>query len=219
MSSVSGYKFHGSQIAVLVGVAADSPPPAIEGISKTNPAVVTSAGHGLSDGDVVQISGVVGMTEVNGKRYVVEVVTSSTFQLLGVDSTGYGTWASGGTWQVGEFSNFCDLTNYNRTGGTSPEISKTALCSVAQEYLLGLPDFGTTQIDYNFAPATAIQQAIQAAYVSGDLIAVKVVLPENGGMMVQMGFVQQTSESAAVGGIWAGSMTIRNTGNREDFFV
>ncbi len=219
MSSVSGYKFHGSQIAVLVGFAADSPPPAIEGISKANPAVVTSAGHGLSDGDVVQISGVVGMTEVNGKRYVVEVLTSSTFELLGVDSTGYGTWASGGTWQVGEFSNFCDLTNYNRTGGTSPEIGKTALCSTAQEYLLGLPDFGTTQIDYNFAPATAIQQAIQASYVSGDLIAVKVVLPENGGMMVQMGFVQQTSESAGVGGIWTGSMTVRNTGNREDFFV
>lgn len=220
MSSVSGYKFHGSQIAVLVGFTADSPPGVITGISKANPAVVTAPSHGLVDGDVAKISGVVGMTEVNSNRYVVEFIDVNTFALLGVDSTGYGTWASGGTFEVGDFSNFCDLTNYNRTGGTSPEISKTALCSTAQEYLLGLPDFGTTQIDYNFAPATAIQRAIQAAYVSGDLIAVKVVLPENGGMMVQMGFVQQTSESAGVGNaIWQGSMTLRNTGNREDFFV
>jgi hypothetical protein len=219
MSAVSAYKFQGSQIAVLVGFTDDSPAIAITGITQASPAVVTAVGHGLEDGDVVEITAVVGMTEVNSGRYIIEVLTVDTFALLGVDSTGYGAYVSGGEVQVGEFSNFCDLTSYARTGGTSPEISTTALCSTAQEYLLGLPDFGTTQIDYNFAPATAIQQAIQDAYESGDLIAVKVVLPDDGGTMVQMGFVQQTSESAAVGGIWTGSMTIRNTGNREDFFV
>jgi len=219
MSSVSAYKFHGSQIQVLVGFTADSPVTAITAITNANPAVVTDTGHPLVDGDVVEITGVVGMTEVNSGRYVVEVIDANSFSLLGVDSTGYGTYTSGGTYEIGDFSNFCDLTNYNRTGGTSPEIQTTALCSVAQEYLLGLPDFGTTAIDFNFAPATAIQQAIQAAYVSGDLIAVKVTLPDSGGTMVQMGFVQQTSESAGVGGIWTGSMTVRNTGNREDFFA
>lgn len=218
MSTVSAYKFHGSQIAVLVGFSADSPVPAITAITQANPAVVTDTGHNLEDGDVIEISGVVGMTELNGNRYVVEVVDANSFKLLGVDSSGYGAWVSGGTYTIGDFSNFCDLTNYNRTGGTSPEISTTALCSTAQEYLLGLPDFGTTAIDYNFAPSTAVQAAIQAAYISGDLIAVKVTL-ENGDTMVQMGFVQQTSESAGVGGIWTGSMTIRNTGNREDFFA
>jgi Ubiquitin-activating enzyme E1 FCCH domain/Lambda phage tail tube protein, TTP len=219
MSAVSAYKFHGSQIQVLVGVTADSPVSAITAITQANPAVVTDAGHTLADGDVIEISGVVGMTELNGGRYIVEVVDANSFQLLGVNSTGYGAWTSGGTYSIGDFSDFCDLTNYNRTGGTSPEIPTTALCSTAQEYLLGLPDFGTTAIDYNFAPATAVQQAIQAAYVSGDLIAVKVTLPDSGGTMVQMGFVQQTSETAGVGNIWTGSMTIRNTGNREDFFV
>jgi hypothetical protein len=219
MSSVSAYKFHGSQIQVLVGVTADSPAPTITAVTQANPAVVTSATHGLSDGDVVEISGIVGMTELNSNRYVVNVLTANTFELLGVNSTGYGAWTSGGTFSVGDFSDFCDLTNYNRTGGTSPEIATTALCSVAQEYLLGLPDFGTTAIDFNFAPSTAVQQALQDAYVSGDLIAVKVTLPDSGGTMVQMGFVQQTSESAGVGGIWTGSLTIRNTGNREDFFA
>lgn len=219
MSAVQSYKFHGSQIQVLVGFADDSPAPAITGITQANPAVVSDTGHALVDGDVVEIAGVVGMTEVNGGRFIVEVIDANSFSLLGVDSTGYGAYVSGGTYQEAEFSNFCDLTNYNRTGGTSPEIPTTALCSTAQEYVLGLPDFGTSQIDYNFAPATAIQQAIQAAYLSGDLIAVKVTLPESGGTLVQMGFVQQTSESAAVGGIWQGSMTLRNTGQRQDFFA
>lgn len=219
MSSVSAYKFQGSQIQVSVGFTADSPAPAITGITKANPAVVTSSSHGLSDGDVIRISGVVGMTEVNGKTFVVEELTTGTFALLGVDSTGYGTWASGGTWTEADFSNFCDLTNYNRQGGTSPEIQTTALCSTAQEYLLGLPDFGTTQIDYNFAPATAVQQAIQQAYLDGSIVAIKVTLPDSGGTRVQLGFVQQTSESAGVGGIWTGSMTLRNTGEPFDFFA
>lgn len=219
MSSGLAYQFHGSQIQVSVGFSADSPAPAITGITKANPAVVSATSHGLSDGDVIRISGVVGMTEVNGKTFIVEELTTGTFALLGVDSTGYGTYGGSGTWTEAEFSNFCELTNYNRQGGTSPEISTTALCSTAQEYLLGLPDFGTTQIDYNFAPSTTVQQAIQAAYESGDIVAVKVILPDSGGTLVQLGFMQQTSEQAGVGAIWTGSMTIRNTGNREDFFA
>ena len=219
MGSGLAYKFHGSQIQVSVSFDADSPAPAITGITQANPAVVTDAGHGLSDGDVIIISGVVGMTELNGKTFIIEEVTSSTFKLLGVDSTGYGAYVSGGTYSVATFSNFCELTNYNRQGGTSPEIATTALCSTAQEYLLGLPDFGTTQIDYNFAPSTSVQQAIQDAYESGDILAIKVTLPDSGGTLVQLGFVQQTSEQAGVGGIWTGSLTIRNTGNREDFFA
>ena len=217
MSAVTAIKFHGSQIAVLVGFADDSPAPAITGITQANPAVVTDAGHGLEDGDVIEISGVVGMTEVNGGRFIVDVLSSSTFSLRGVDSSGYGAYVSGGTYQAGEFSNFCNLTNYNQQGGTSPEIDTTALCSTAQEYLLGLPDFGTTQIDYNFVRDSAIELAVTDAYRDGSLTAIKVVLPEGHGTMVQMGFIQQMSVSAAVGGKWDGSLTMRNTGSREDF--
>lgn len=217
MSAVTAIKFHGSQIAVLVGFADDSPAPAITGVTQANPAVVTDAGHALEDGDVIEISGVVGMTELNGGRFIVEVLTSSTFALRGVDSTGYGAYTSGGTYQEAQFSNFCNLTNYNQQGGSSPEIDTTALCSTAQEYLLGLPDFGTTQIDFNFVRDSAIELALYDAYKDGSLIAVRVDLPEDHGRMVQMGFVQQMSVSAGVGGKWEGSLTLRNTGSREDF--
>ena len=82
MSSVSAYKFHGSQIQVLVGFTADSPVTAITAITNANPAVVTDTGHPLADGDVVEITGVVGMTEVNSGRYVVEVIDANSFSLL-----------------------------------------------------------------------------------------------------------------------------------------
>lgn len=217
MSSSKTFKFQGSTIAFLTGFDAESPSKSITGITRADPPVVTSANHGLVDGDVVKITGVAGMTEVNDEVFVVNVLTSGTFELLGADSTDYGTYTSGGKIDIGAFSNFCELTGYNRQGGSKPEEESSSLCSEAAEFELGLPDFGTTQLDYKFAPRTAIQQAIATFDESGDKTAVRIDLPKSGGRLVQLGFIQQTSETAAVGGIWRGSTTIRNTGKRQDF--
>ena len=110
----------------------------------------------------------------------------------------------------------CELTGYNRTGGSSPEIPATSQCSTEAEYEIGLPDRGTTAIDYHFAPKTAIQVALHDFDESKQMMAVKITLPNNGGEMVQLGFVQQQSEQAAVGTLWTASVTIRNTGPRYD---
>ena len=59
----------------------------ISGITAANPAVVTSSSHGYSNGDFVNISGVVGMTEVNGKTFKVADKTTNTFELQNVDGT------------------------------------------------------------------------------------------------------------------------------------
>lgn len=217
MSSGRRYKFQGSTIAVLVDYDADSPGGTITGISKANPAVVTSTAHGLAQGDVVQITGVVGMTEVNNSSFIVNPLNSSTYELIDTDSSGYGTYVSGGNADKATMSNFCELTGYNRTGGSSPEQDATSLCSTSKEYEIGLPDMGTTQIDFNFAPQTAIQLAIKAFDTSKEIMAVKIVLPNSGGSMVQLGFVQQLSEQVANQGLWTGSVTIRNTGPRYDY--
>ena len=73
----------------------------ITGITQANPGVVTSASHGFSNGDTVVISGVVGMTQVNGKRFKVASVATNTFALKDVDgnnvnTTSYTTYTSGG---------------------------------------------------------------------------------------------------------------------------
>lgn len=201
MAGGKRYKFQGSVIQLLTGFGG-SPLAAITGITQANPAVVTSNSHGLDNGDFVMLASVVGMEEVNDELFVVDNVTNNTFELVGIDSTGYGAYASGGTFDLGTMSNFCELTNYNRQGGSSPEIPATTVCSSAAEYELGLPDFGTTAIDFNFAPLTsAVQGALHAAYLAGDKIAVRVTLPKNGGSISQLGFVQQESEQAANNGL------------------
>ena len=73
----------------------------ITGITAANPAVVTSSSHGYSNGDFVIITGVVGMTEVNGKTFKVADKTTNTFELQDVDgndinSSAYTAYSSGG---------------------------------------------------------------------------------------------------------------------------
>ena len=73
----------------------------ITGITQANPGVVTSTAHGFSNGDTVVISGVVGMTQVNGKRFIVSSVAANTFALQDIDgtnvnTTSYTAYSSGG---------------------------------------------------------------------------------------------------------------------------
>ena len=69
----------------------------ITGATNANPASITSVGHNLTTGAVITISGVVGMTQLNGNSYTITFVDPNTFT-LNVDSTAFGVYVSGGTW-------------------------------------------------------------------------------------------------------------------------
>lgn len=83
----------------------------ITGVTQANPAVVTSAAHGFSNGDEVEINGIVGMTELNGRRFIVANVATDTFELRGENSTSYTAYDSGGTAN----QTFVRITNSNAT--------------------------------------------------------------------------------------------------------
>ena len=59
----------------------------ISAATQANPIVITSTSHGYSNGDHVIITGVVGMTELNGKTFKVADKTTNTFELQNVDGT------------------------------------------------------------------------------------------------------------------------------------
>lgn len=72
----------------------------ITGATQANPVVVTMASHGLANGTHVQIKGVLGMTELNGRVYTLANVATNTAELEHVDGTAYTAYTSGGTAQV-----------------------------------------------------------------------------------------------------------------------
>lgn len=68
----------------------------IVGVSKANPGVVTTDGeHKLVSGQSVVLPGVGGMVELSS-RYTVTVISPKTFS-IGVDTTTFTTYTSGGT--------------------------------------------------------------------------------------------------------------------------
>lgn len=68
----------------------------ISGATQANPVVITATAHGYSNGNVVVIDDVVGMTELNGKEYTVANVTANSFELSGIDGTSFTAYSSGG---------------------------------------------------------------------------------------------------------------------------
>lgn len=77
----------------------------VNGATKANPVVVsTSQVHGLKEGWQVTLTGVGGMTQLNGNTYYVKRVSSTSFSLYtdkglttSVNGTAYGTFTTGGT--------------------------------------------------------------------------------------------------------------------------
>lgn len=73
----------------------------ITAATQANPGVITVTSHGYSNGDEIYLDNVVGMTELNGRNYLVANVTTNTFTLQDlfgndIDTTNYTTYTSGG---------------------------------------------------------------------------------------------------------------------------
>ena len=80
-------------------------PKTITKATKANPVVITAKAHGFANNDIVYITGVKGMTQLNGKPYTVKNKTTNTFELYSVvangsatkiNGSGYSTYSSGG---------------------------------------------------------------------------------------------------------------------------
>ena len=74
----------------------------ISGATQANPCQLTITANGYANGDWIAISGVGGMTELNGGIYIVEGVATNTVTLTDVygnaiDSTAFAAYTSGGT--------------------------------------------------------------------------------------------------------------------------
>ncbi len=79
------------------GAVLDGSPIAITAITATDPPVLTSAGHPFSTNDQVYITGVTGMTELNGRYFDVLKLDANTYSLVTEDATTYDAYSAAGT--------------------------------------------------------------------------------------------------------------------------
>lgn len=88
-------KTTGSGNGTAVGLKCDGKNATISGATQANPVVIAATGHQFETGDLVYISGVAGMTQLNGSYFTVTKIDANSFS-LGVDGTGYSAYTSGG---------------------------------------------------------------------------------------------------------------------------
>lgn len=73
----------------------------ISGISQANPGTVTDVAHSYSNGDLVLLTNIQGMTQLNGRYATVASATTNTYTLVDmygvpINTSGYGAYIAGG---------------------------------------------------------------------------------------------------------------------------
>lgn len=184
---------------------------AITAISKASKAVATVGTHTFVKGDVLKIAAVVGMTEINGLKGIVETTTATTVTFANIDSTSFTTYTSGGTAGLLQFFETCQHKSYSGFDGQASEIDTTTLCSTAKEKSLGLQDFGGMSADLHYVEDDAFQIEAKVAKREGLPRWFKLV-KKNGYIKVFEGFVRSLSDSGAVDGTNAGTLAVTITG-------
>jgi hypothetical protein len=81
------------------------PPFSITSIVQSTSTTITAPGHNFHAGDLIFVSGAMGMPEINGRYFTVGVITGASFPMFNsltgqpVNSTMWGAYSSGGTAQ------------------------------------------------------------------------------------------------------------------------
>lgn len=172
---MSGISAQGSTVSVSTGTGGAK---TITAISVGNPAIVTSAAHGLANGDVVAFAAVVGtVSTINGTSRVVSNVTANTFAVLDFNSTGL-AYTSGGTATPTTYTKINGLLSFSGLDGSASDIDVTDLDSVAMEYIAGLVDNGKFGYEAKTINTDAGQLAMRAARTSGAVKSIKLVFPD-----------------------------------------
>ena len=185
----------------------------ITGISQASEAVVTAT-HALSIGDIVVISGVVGMTQINNKVVRVGAInTTVDFTCEDLDSTGFTAWASGGAAnEVTLGASFDNVTNLSLPDQTANRITVTSVSDNEEQQIQGLDAAPTGSFSVNADPLSATSIVLAAA--SDDkLRRVFVVTLKNGYVGIMNAFVSGGAGiDGAAGAVATGtvSLTLRN---------
>lgn len=198
------------QVGTAVGTAKT-----ITGITAASPPVVTSTAHGLTNGQIVKISGVVGMTQLNGRAFVVKNVAANSFELGGVDATGYTAYASGGSATPQTMTTIGEVVGGSLFDGTATEIDATHLLSTAKEKKMGLQDFGGGTLNLNRISDTGQTKlkSLKASQVSG----VFGITAPDGTICAFNAFVMSFTAEFQPDDIWKGQVKLTFENEPSDF--
>ena len=161
----------------------------ITGISKAAEAVVTGT-HDFVAGDLVVITGVVGMTEINDRVVRVKSVnTTVDFTCEGLDSTGWTTYVSGGTAkEVTTLVSFDNATSFSFPEPAPTRLDVTTVHDTTKKEQFGLDEAPQISIPMLADPLATHVTEIREASLAKTTRAFRVTL-QTGEVLIMNAYV------------------------------
>lgn len=183
----------------------------ITGISQANPCVVTAT-HDFQVGDIVVLDDIVGMTELNGRAFVVSAIsTTVSFTLAGVDSTGYTAYDSAGTAVEQTMTAVGNIKDFNIDQDAPTEIDITNLDSTRKEFMLGLAGSWTMSCSMDIDSTDTGQLELADAQNDG-LVRTFTLTLASGKVFAGRGYVMNFGAAGSPDAVVNGTLAVRGTG-------
>lgn len=169
----------------------------ITAITKAAPGVVSSSGHGYSNGDYVLLS-ILGMWQLNNRVMRVANVASDTFQLedinggAGIDTSAYDTFSSGTAQKITFGTSITTATTISAGGGSFDFIDTTTIHDNAKTQIPGLPQPSNFTMDNLWDVTDAGLAAMKTAADAQADKCFKFTFGTGGQIMVFVGHVGAT---------------------------
>jgi hypothetical protein len=184
------YKNSGLRLSMQSAIAAAK---TISGITNAAPGVISSTGHGYSDGDIVLLE-VQGMTELNNRLFVVSGSATDSFQLEDVEGTGeidttsYGTFSSGTAKKVTLGTSITGTQGFAPSGGDVKFLDTTTVQDTSDTQEANGFTAQSYQLTQQWDPADSAQLAMIEASRLGERRAFRIMWP-NGRFVLFYGTV------------------------------
>ena len=176
-----------ASVAVAMQSALDAAK-TVTAITKANPAVLSVATHGYSDGDYVLLT-IQGMYQLDGKVVRVDNGASGTFEAEGVDSTLFETFVSGTVQKITFGTTLSSMTTVNASGGDFDFIDTTTIHSNVKTQIPGLANPLAYSFDNLWDMSDTAQLAMKAASDNQGQRCFKFQFGSGGPIMVFSGYV------------------------------
>lgn len=167
---------NGALVAIASGYGSEL---TVSAISNANPAVASSTGHGLADGDIVEVTS--GWSRLTEKVVKVDQLTADTFSLVGVDSSLTSIYpAAGGAGTVREITGWTQLAQIldsSSSGGEQQFLEYQLLEADAQKRI---PTFKSAAgLTFSVADDPTLAGYVLASTANDDRLprAVRITLP------------------------------------------
>lgn len=178
----------------------------VTAVTLASPGVATATAHGLANDTVGYFYDVVGMAQLEKQACRVKNQATNTFDLQGLNTSGYSAYTSGKFKPVATWSTLSEATSYSIGGGASDKLDVSTLLDIVRKEEQGL--LPTQNVSMNVIAQdtpSAAMLLLESAVQTQGLVVVRITLG-NGAVRVFTGEPSTPGEDVNVGAVGTGAI-------------